>query len=57
MEHGGKYKMDKHIICEGTVIHKTPKMPKIEDYYDVNETEEERAERIFLYSEVEEDNE
>lgn len=54
MEHGGKCKMDKHIMREGTMIYKTPKTPKIEDYYDVNETEEERAERIFLYSEVEE---
>ncbi|MDU6296809.1 hypothetical protein [Clostridium celatum] len=43
---------EKYIIEEGTREHKTPKVPNIQDYYDVNETEEERAERIYLYSEV-----
>lgn len=53
MEHGGMSSMeDKYIIEEGTREYKTPKLPDIEDYYDVNETKKEREERIFLYSEV-----
>ena len=43
---------EKYIIEEGTREYKTPKAPNVQDYYDVNETEEERAERIYLYSEV-----
>ena len=45
---------EKYIISEGKVTYKTPSQPKIEDYYDINETEEERKERIYLYSEVKE---
>ena len=44
--------MDKYIMNEGERAYKTPKAPNISDYYDINETEEERAERIYLYSEV-----
>ena len=43
---------EEYIIEEGTREHKTPKAPNIQDYYDIAETEEERAERIYLYSEV-----
>lgn len=43
---------EEFIIEEGIREYKTPKTPNIQDYYDVNETEEERAERIYLYSEV-----
>ncbi len=43
---------EEYIIEEGTREHKTPKVPNIKDYYDINETTEERAERIYLYSEV-----
>lgn len=46
---------EKYIISEGKVDYKIPSQPKIEDYYDINETNEDRAERIFLYSEVRED--
>lgn len=41
-----------YIIEEGTRAYKTPNQPNVKDYYDISETEEERAERIFLYSEV-----
>lgn len=41
-----------YTIEEGTIIYKIPNEPKIEDYHDINETEEERKERIYLYSEV-----
>lgn len=43
---------EKYVISEGENNFKTPKQPRPQDYYDVNETEEERAERIYLYSEV-----
>lgn len=36
-------------------IYKTPDIPKPENYYDISETKEEREERIWLYSEVKED--
>ncbi len=53
MLHGGMDKMEKeYIIEEGIREYKMPNEPKIEDYYDLNETEEERKERICLYSEV-----
>lgn len=42
----------KYIIESEKKNYKTPKQPKIEDYYDVNESEEERKFRIYLYSEV-----
>ena len=29
-----------------------PQQPRAEDYYDVTESKEEREERIYLYSEV-----
>lgn len=44
--------MEKHIIVEETKKHKGPKLPKAEDYFDINESSEERRERIYLYSEV-----
>ena len=46
--------MEKYIIEEGTKNYKGPKVPNIKDYYDVNESAEDRAERLFLYSEVRE---
>lgn len=44
--------MEKYIIEEEKMKYKTPKVPNIKDYYDVNESAEDRAERLFLYSEV-----
>lgn len=44
--------MSEYEIKEGEYIYKTPNVPKAEDYYDINETAEERANRIYLYSEV-----
>lgn len=58
MEHGikgEKYKMEDitiHKMVEREIVIKKPQKPKPEDYYDILETEEERAERIYLYSEV-----
>lgn len=43
---------EKYIIEEKSKVYKRPKEPKPEDYYDISETENERKERIFLYSEV-----
>lgn len=43
---------EKYIIEENNRVFKRPMQPKQEDYYDIEETEEERKERIFLYSEV-----
>ena len=43
---------EKYIITEGTYIYKTPKQPKPSDLYNIDETAEERAERIYLYNEV-----
>lgn len=44
--------MEKHIIVEESKKFKGPKLPKAEDYYDINESLESRKERIYLYSEV-----
>jgi hypothetical protein len=44
---------EKYIITEGENIIKKPKIPSPGDYYDINETPEERAERIYLYSDSE----
>lgn len=44
----------KYIINEGKFACKEVEQPIAEDYYDVNESEAERAERIFLCSEVKE---
>lgn len=46
--------MEKHIIVEETKKYKGPKLPKPEDYFDINESLENRKERIYLYSEVKE---
>ncbi|MDK0734734.1 hypothetical protein P7A61_04030 [Clostridium perfringens] len=46
--------MEKYIIEEETKNYKGPKLPKSEDYFDINESLEERRERIYLYSEVKE---
>lgn len=43
---------EEYVIKEGIREYKTPKTPNIQDYYDLNETTEERAERIYLYDEV-----
>lgn len=43
---------EKYIYEEKNREYKRPSEPKAQDYYDVNETEEERSERIYLYSEV-----
>ena len=45
---------EKYITSEGEKTFKTPKEPKPEDYFDTRETEEERMERIYLYSGVKE---
>lgn len=47
--------MEKYIIEEKAKKYKGPKLPNAEDYFDINESVEERAERIYLYSEVKED--
>jgi len=44
---------EKYIIIEGENIIKTPKKPEPKDYFDVLETEGERAERIYLCSDSE----
>ncbi|MBI5993969.1 hypothetical protein [Clostridium perfringens] len=41
-----------YVIKEGEYTYKVPQKPKASDYYDVLETDKEREERIFLYSEV-----
>lgn len=41
-----------YVIKEGQYDYKVPQKPKPSDYYDTLETDQERAERIFLYSEV-----
>lgn len=43
---------EEYVIKEGTREYKIPKIPNTQDYYDLNETEEERTERIYLYDEV-----
>ena len=43
---------EKYVIEENDKAYKRPKEPKQEDYYDISETENERKERIYLYSEV-----
>ena len=43
---------NKYIIVSNKRVYKTPNAPKIEDYYDTNESEKERLERLYLYSEV-----
>lgn len=43
---------EKYIYEEKNREYKTPSQPRPEDYYDVEETKEEREERIYLYSEV-----
>lgn len=45
---------EKYVISEGENIIKLNEKPKPEDYFDILETEEDRVERIYLYSEVNE---
>lgn len=52
MERGVNEMEEKYIITEGESIIKANEKPKPEDYFDILETEEEREERIYLYSEV-----
>ena len=42
----------KYEIKEEEYKIKRPQQPRAEDYYDVTESKEEREERIYLYSEV-----
>ena len=42
----------KYEIKEEEYKIKRPQQPRAEDYYDITESEAERAERIYLYSEV-----
>ena len=42
----------KYIIEEKSKVYKRPKEPKPEDYWDIKETAKDRAERVYLYSEV-----
>lgn len=42
----------KYEIKEEEYKIKRPQQPRVEDYYDVTESKEEREERIYLYSEV-----
>lgn len=47
--------MEKYIIEEGEKEIRRPREPRAEDYNNLEETEEERKMRIYLYSEVKED--
>lgn len=42
----------RYIFNEGEKTINKPSSPNPKDYYDILETAEERAERIYLYSEV-----
>ena len=44
--------MEKYIIEEGKKETRRPREPRAEDYHNLEETEEERRMRIYLYSEV-----
>lgn len=43
---------NKYIMVEDKRVYKTPNIPNATDYYDINESKEDREERIYLYSEV-----
>lgn len=43
---------EKYIINKGESVIKEPKEPNPSDYFNILETEGDRLERIYLYSEV-----
>lgn len=55
MERGGNMDIDienKYVIIEGDYVYKSPQKPSPSDYHDITESQEDREERIYLYSEV-----